>query len=438
MVKINSTTIIALIIVILFVGSMIASSALVGNRARGNINNDSNSTNTPNPEDYKQYIASFDSNVLQIFPKLIITAKPTNYDNTVIEDKLKHIPNVEDVSVNFTSDENKNVLLISNLTYDENKEDVIKNLKDINILNELKIYQYGLLEIPKNINFKLINDQNITKDYYFAGGKAEGLLNVGTIQDDKIRLQAQAVFANDKLYRLSAIEVENLSAAPQIIEDTKTYPIESWNNTYLINTTTGFSNTKDFNKLFDYNYTVNTNINNYLKYDLNNIEIKEDLNNTLNSIKDLNNSYLEDYLIDTNKDVLNIYFKPNIDYNTYYNFKDMLNNNFNLDSNKILLDLKKAVNFNINDSIDINSTIELLKENNLNIENIKRSANILVNDLNINNKIYTYDENITQVNIEYPINKDVKQLEFDLTAGVRRNKIVLLILNEHKEIEENK
>jgi hypothetical protein len=90
--KWSKETIISLLIVILFVGSIFGMA--IGSGTRSEINNSTDTNTVVNPDENKPtefFSAYIDSNVLDIYPQLVIVGNTTIYDETTMDSKLKQI-----------------------------------------------------------------------------------------------------------------------------------------------------------------------------------------------------------------------------------------------------------------------------------------------------------------------------------------------------------
>jgi len=430
--KINKTTIFAIVIVLLFLGSMFV--GVLYRPKDDPINTNQQNADENTTTDY--YTSDVDANVISKFSKFIISSPTDEYDVTTIEDNIKKIKGIKTVTSNFNNIDENTIAYLGTLTYTtEYKDDIINSLKEISFFTGLEIYEYALVEIPQEIVFVNSQDKNKTLEYYLPTKKYEAIVSNETLEGDNISANLQAIFKDEELYRLTAIEMQNLSAQPQMVSGSKTYPILEWNKEINIDSKTEFDNNSDINNILDYNYTTTINQNGNLIYNLQNLENISDLNSELQIIKDENNSFIQDFVIDSNQ--ISIQFTEFIDLNSYSNLKTIFLEKYNLDNSKIEEQLKKNIYFKLyEDNIDLNRTKEILNSENINLLDTTKSAIIDINDTNINNVVYNYDQNITTTNIQYPTNKDNLEIEFDVTLYATRNEVMFFMINE-KRNEEN-
>ena len=430
--KINKTTIFAIVIVLLFIGSMFV--GVLYRPTDNPVNTNQQNSDENVTTDY--YTSNVDANVISKFSKFIISSPTDEYDVTTIEDSIKTIKGIKTVTSNFNTIDENTIAYLGTLTYTaEDKNDIMNSLKEITFFTGLEIYEYALVEIPQEIVFVNSQDENKTLEYYLPTKKYEAIVSNETLEGDNISANLQAIFKDEELYRLTAIEMQNLSAQPQMVSGSKTYPILEWNKEINIDSETEFDNNADINSILDYNYTTTINQNGSLIYNLQNLENISDLNSELQIIKDENNSYIQDFVIDSNQ--ISIQFTEFIDLDSYNNLKNIFLEKYNLDNSKIEEQLKKNIYFKLYENdIDLNRTKEILNSENINLLETTKSAIIDINDTNINNIIYNYDQNTTITNLQYPQNKDNLEIEFDVTLYATRNEVMFFMINE-KRNEEN-
>jgi hypothetical protein len=434
--KLNTTNIIAIIVIILFIGSMFVGVVYrpeKPNNIPENIDNNA-------PLEY--YTAESEAVIINKFAKFIISSETTEYDTIVIEDNIKKIKGVKTINSNFNNIDENTIAYLGIITFENDYRDqIINNLQEIDFFTNIEIYEYALLEISQNIVFTSMSDENITIDYYLPTKKYEGIVSISSLEEDNITSNLQAIFKNEELYRLTIFEIQNISAQPIMISDSKTYPILSWNKEINIESITNFENDVNLENILDYNYTITKDHTKNLEYNISELENTYDLNSELQLIKDENNSIIMDYEIDLNKNILNINFAENLNLQEFKNLKNMFYENYNLDDRKIEKDLNKNIYFKIlENDIDVNNIKEILNLENITINNITKPAIVEINDLNISNAIYTYDQNTTTVDLSYPKNKDLQEIELNISAYAIRTEIMFLMASEKKEnelIEEN-
>ena len=414
--KWDKKTIASVILVVLFLGSILATGLveLLREKEEGGVDQ------TPQEQKQELYFAESDANVLELFPQLSIVAKPLDYDQEIIQQKFDEIEGIKNTTIQFTQEDENNFFVMINANIDgEKKEEIEKNILDIDILKEIEIYQSALLKVPYTITFT--NDQNKEIEQAFVSEKIEGIIKNTTKKGDQLSVMIQAIFQGESMVYVRGVEQQNLSESIQMLFSEGEFEIIGWENKFLISGITEIdNNTSTLKEIIDQNNT--TIERNYLG-DL----IIKDNNLSLEEIMDKNGSVVLDYN-KTDQELILTLDTSSLDLESY---TLLINELQELDQNLTIIQKPKT---QINISFDAEKIEENLitKINNLNITdlNIKKSAKIDVSEIIVEEKEYQYDQNITNSWLNYPEDLNKTKEIFTLQGYVSRDQIFYLNLTK--------
>ena len=414
--KWDKKTIASVILVVLFLGSILATGLveLLREKEEGDVDQ------TPQEQKQELYFAESDANVLELFPQLSIVAKPLDYDQEIIQQKFDEIEGIKNTTIQFTQEDENNFFVMINANIDgEKKEEIEKNILDIDILKEIELYQSALLKVPYTITFT--NDQNKEIEQAFVSEKIEGIIKNTTKKGDQLSVMIQAIFQGESMVYVRGVEQQNLSESIQMLFSEGEFEIIGWENKFLISGITEIdNNTSALKEIIDQNNT--TIERNYLG-DL----IIKDNNLSLEEIMDKNGSVVLDYN-KTDQELILTLDTSSLDLESY---NLLINELQELDQNLTIIQKPKT---QINISFDAEKIEEDLinKINNLNITdlNIKKSAKIDVSEIIVEEKEYQYDQNITNSWLNYPEDLNKTKEIFTLQGYVSRDQIFYLNLTK--------
>jgi hypothetical protein len=431
--KLTKEAILSIVIAILFIGSIFGFA--IGSRPDDiNTNNNINNNQTDSNLSEEVYYTTIDSNVLSIYPQIIFTAQTTNFELSNIQDTFRNIQGIKDPKLNFSQDQNKNIILTGRFIIEETeKTNIINKIQDLNFLSEVNIYQYGLVSLPKE-TIKLTKENNTTtKEYEFTTQKIEGILGINTQKDDQISAQLQVVFKGEVPTRFLVFEYQNLSETPQMIEDKINLSVKKWIEEYLFisknEMTKNITKEQIENILSDFNSNIEIYTDGTLKLDGNKIMI-EDANTYLKSQMDINNSGILNY--DINQNMISISFSEQIN-STKYNKLILDLNSFVKQDNYIISQPKQIINILINqlNQQDLNTQLinNKLKKLNISIDNIYKKAEFDLSEITIKNKKYTYSDSVKSTWVNYPEDINKEKIELTIQAFTQRDKLMFVNLN---------
>ena len=414
--KWDKKTIASVILVVLFLGSILATGLveLLSEKE------EEGADQTPQEQKQELYFAESDANVLELFPQLSIVAKPLDYDQEIIQQKFDEIEGIKNTTIQFTQEDENNFFVMINANIDgEKKEEIEKNILDMDILKEIEIYQSALLKVPYTITFT--NDQNKEIEQAFVSEKIEGIIKNTTKKGDQLSILIQAIFQGESMVYVRGVEQQNLSESIQMLFSEGEFEIIGWENKFLISGITEIdNNTSTLKEIIDQNNT--TIERNYLG-DL----IIKDNNLSLEEIMDKNGSVVLDYN-KTDQELILTLDTSSLDLESY---NLLINELQELDQNLTIIQKPKT---QINISFDAEKIEEDLinKINNLNITdlNIKKSAKIDVSEIIVEEKEYQYDQNITNSWLNYPEDLNKTKEIFTLQGYVSRDQIFYLNLTK--------
>lgn len=414
--KWDKKTIASVILVVLFLGSILATGLveLLREKEEGGVDQ------TPQEQKQELYFAESDANVLELFPQLSIVAKPLDYDQEIIQQKFDEIEGIKNTTIQFTQEDENNFFVMINANIDgEKKEEIEKNILDINILKEIELYQSALLKVPYTITFT--NDQNKEIEQAFVSEKIEGIIKNTTKKGDQLSIMIQGIFQGESMVYVRGVEQQNLSESIQMLFSEGEFEIIDWEDKFLIFGTTEIdNNTSALKEIIDQN---NTNIEKNYLGDL----IIKDNNLSLEKIMDKNGSIVLDYN-KTGQELILTLDSTNLNLESYnLLIKDLQEQ----DQNLTIIQKPKT---QLNISFDAEKIEEDLinKINNLNITdlNIKKSAKIDVSEIIVEEKEYQYDQNITSSWLNYPEDINKTKEIFTLQGYVSRDQILYLNLTK--------
>ena len=87
------------------------------------------------------------------------------------------------------------------------------------------------------------------------------------------------------------------------------------------------------------------------------------------------------------------------------------------------------------EDIDVEEVTQKIESYNAQVNEIVKSANILIDDLVFNNKEYVYDLNTTLVYLDYPADINKTEILFNVMMITERNKILYLALEKSEDFE---
>lgn len=414
--KWDKNTIISIILVVLFLGSIIAAGVA------GLMESASQKDVLPEDQNNTQelYTAQTDAKVLEIFPQITVIAKPLDFDQENIKTKIDAISGIKSTTVQFNqADENEFYVMISANIEADKKEEIMENISKLEFLESIELYQSALLEVPYTITFT--NDANKEIEQAFVSKKIEGIINQTTQKEDQLSILVQAIFVGDVMTYVRGIEQQNLAEGIQMIFSELNLNIVNWQNKYLVSGITTIDNNVSSEIKTEMNYD-NLMINTYFSGQL---IVDNNINSKLDEIIDENESIVLDYNLSDNVTRINLDLE-NINLEKY--------NQLILDLSEIDEDLNilKEPSLEISISFDTNDInldfMEKLAELNIQNPKVKKLADVDVSKLIIENKEYEYDQNITSTWLDYP--QDINKTEelFTIQGYVSRNKIFYINL----------
>jgi len=435
--KWNKETIISLIIVILFVGSIFGMA--VGSNSRSNNTNNTDTNTTPtNPDENKPtefYTAYIDTNVTSIYPQLVVVGQTSEFDQSTIDATFKKIDGVKKNTISFQKGNDGNIITMIKVLIDaEKKNNVISEIKKVEFLTSPEIYQSAILSMPKEV-VSLSGDENKTKEYQFTETKLDGMISSSTETGDELKAQIQIVFKGETPTRFLAIEVQNLTSSPQLMNIEKKLSILEWMPEIRIFATSPITKDFDENKLKEIVGDINSNpgrsIEGALELNLMGNKNISDINTYLTSIKDQNESIISNLIIDENSATLEFSLELNAD--KYALLKNKLNEH-GIDENKIKAEPKNIYRINFNkEGIDVNLMKTKISNSGLIYKNAEKNAIFDVSSIEYQGKIITYDQKTSTAWLLYPEDLNNTEINIMIQGYYSRNKFWFIQLNEKRE-----
>lgn len=417
--KLDKNTIFSLLIVFLFIGSIFAMIAYSDNTEPTNPTPPENNDNL----DFVNYTAQFDANVNELFPQILIAGKPLDFEESTINEKLLDVSGIKSKQLEFRPDQDGNITLILTLNIIlEKKEEIIEQIKTLDIFEQTEVYQFGLLNIPEHLTFT--NDQNQEIEYTFVKTYMEGILGIKTQKGDNLSVVAYATFRGTELINSRAIEQVNNSNQFQMLVDFKNFEILGFKDTIYTQIEVNLNEEYDVEDIKNQiteiyeNTTFETQVINELKLNTKDLNVSEKLE--LLKEEGLFLNYISD------ENATNISFDNNIISN-YLETKEKILTELELTEDFILEELK--ININVTFEYEEIDTEEINQITNKTLE-YQILAEVDTTDLTLSGKTYTYSEETTEVLLDYPEDLNKTEIELNVQGYYQRDNLLYLGLSK--------
>jgi len=417
--KLDKNTIFSLLIVFLFIGSIFAMIAYSDNTEPTNPTPPENNDNL----DLVNYTAQFDANVNELFPQILIAGKPLDFEESTINEKLLDVSGIKSKQLEFRPDQDGNITLILTLNIIlEKKEEIIEQIKTLDIFEQTEVYQFGLLNIPEHLTFT--NDQNQEIEYTFVKTYMEGILGIETQKEDNLSVVAYATFRGTELINSRAIEQVNNSNQFQMLVDFKNFEILGFKDTIYTQIEVNLNEEYDVEDIKNQiteiyeNTTFETQVINELKLNTKDLNVSEKLE--LLKEEGLFLNYISD------ENATNISFDNNIISN-YLETKEKILTELELTEDFILEELK--ININVTFEYEEIDTEEINQITNKTLE-YQILAEVDTTDLTLSGKTYTYSEETTEVLLDYPEDLNKTEIELNVQGYYQRDNLLYLGLSK--------
>ena len=409
-----------------------------GSRSDNTNNNTDTNTNTNNPDENKPnefFTAYIDTNVVDVYPQLVIVGNTTEFDQGAIDTRFKQIDGVKKNTISFQKGTDQNIITMVKVLIDADKKDsIITEIQKIEFLKAPEIYQSAILSMPTGV-VKLSGDNNATKEYEFTDTKLDGMIGSTTQKDDELQAQIQIIFKGETPTRFLAIEVQNKSATPQLMNTEKKLAILSWIPEVRIYATSPITKDFDVNQLMaivgDKNSNPGRSIEGTLDFSTTGNTKVNDINTYLSGIKDQNNSVISNIAIDENTG--SIEFSLELTSAKYTEIKNKLNT-YGIDQNKIVVEPLNIYRINFNKAdIDINALKTKLATSGLTYKEAEKNALFDVSKIEYEGKIINYDQNTSNAWLLYPADLNKSEVTIMIQGYYSRNKFWFIQLSEKRE-----
>lgn len=417
--KLDKNTIFSLLLVFLFIGSIFAMMAFSDNTEPV----DYTSPETNENLDFVNYTAQFDANVNELFSQILIAGKPLDFEENAINEKLLGVSGIKSKQLEFRPDQDGNITLILTLNVIlEKKEEIIEQVKTLDIFEQTEVYQFGLLNIPEHLTFT--NDQNQEIEYTFVKTYMEGILGIETQKGDNLSVVAYATFRGTELINSRAIEQVNNSNQFQMLVDFKNFEILGFKDTIYTQIEINLNEEYDVEDIKNQiteiyeNTTFETQVINELKLNTKDLNVSEKLE--LLKEEGLFLNYVSD------ENVTNLSFDNNIISN-YIETRDRILNELELTEDLVLEELK--INIYATFEYEEIDTEEINQITNKTLE-YQILAEVDTTDLTLSGKTYTYSEEKTEVLLDYPEDLNKTEIELNVQGYYQRDNLLYLGLSK--------
>ena len=425
--KLSKESVFSIAVVILFVGSIFGIAVAGGDRTdniRNSLDNPEIDNNITEIQE-EVYVSQITAEVANIYPQFVLIATTEEFDKTIIENKLSEIENITLQGINFNMDGNEFIVINRFQLQDIDKEnEVLENIKNIDFFKTTEFYQNATIYLPDD-EINLVSDSNKTKNYYFQNGRAEAVVGVETLVEDKLSGQLQVSFKKDTPTSILFLEITNLSSQPQFLFNEINLDVNNFEESYLLK----FKGTLDKNITqedilfyFDENIEVSLNDIKNLSYDLNNQNIN-DINSYLTKIKDENQSIISEFYLEKTLDItLNEFDSEK------YNL--LINDLSDLNLKNPTKTPYREVTVIVNENYEFTNIENDLLNLDLTLEEIKQKGIFEFEEINIEDINYTYENNIAEAWLKYPENLEKTNYNLNIQAYVSRNNLLYVQLAE--------
>ncbi len=435
--KWSKETVISIIIVILFVGSIFGMA--IGSGSRSDIGNNNDTNITPsNPDENlptEFFSAYVDSNVLEIYPQFVVVSNTNIYDQTTLDTKLKQISGIKKNTISFNKGEDQNITTMIKIVIDADKRDqIIEDLQKTDYLLNPQIYVSALLTMPKE-KVTLSGDNNTTREYEFTESQIDGVVGINTERGDELNAQIQIVFQGNTPVRFLAIEYQNTSANPQMMATTKIIPIKEWEPAIRVYATSSITKEFDVNEIKDVigdeNQVIGRSVEGSLTINLENNLDTNNINDYLTGIKDENETVIKDLTIDENQ--ASVEFEMNLKTEKYDSIKNQLLE-FGIDSSKINSEPNNIyrIEYSVGD-LNLDLINNKLVASGLALKYSEKNAIFDVSTIEYQGKVLTSDSNTSNAWLLYPDDLSKTEVDLIIQGYYTRNNLWFIELKENRE-----
>lgn|GEM_PF-1222490 len=436
--KWSKETIISIIIVLLFVGSIFGMA--IGSGSRKDLQNnegDTNATST-NPDENlpTELFSTFvDANVLEVYPQFVVVSNTNIYDQTTLDNKLREIDGIKKNTISFNKGEDQNITTLIKIVFDLTKrETILEDLQKTDYLLNPQIFESASLTMPTE-KITLNGDNNKTREYQFAEDHIDGVIGIDTKKGDELTAEIQVVFKGNTPIKFLAIEYQNKSTNPQLMATTKTITIKEWMPAIRVYATSPITKEFDVNEindiLGDENLTIGRSVEGSLTINLENNEDENSINSYLEEIKDENDTVIKNIAYDGN--LTNIEFEMNLQTEKYESIKNKLLEYgigatlINSEPNNIY-----RIEYNI-DEINLDIIKKKLVANGLELKYAEKNASFDVPTIEYQGKTLEYDANTSNAWLLYPDDLNKTEANLIVQGYYSRNKLWFIELKENRE-----
>lgn len=432
--KISTEAVVSIIVVILFIGSIFGFA--LGGRPDSDtpVVDDNKPVDTDFNLPLEVYLGQIDSNVLEIYPQIIVAGNTDIYDVEEVKGKFYEIDGVKSPTVNFNKDVNGNIVAIVKIIINGNKkEEIVNKINDFNFIKEPEIYQMGLVSLPKK-TIDLVGDDNKTKDYQMTIEKMEAILGIETLKKDQILAQIQIVFRGETPTQFLILESQNLSSSPQMVFGEINSDLSDWLDSYTVVSKTNIDNNislSEIEELFvDENLEITIKFIDNLEYKLLEDQNFESLKIDLQALKDENGTIIKDTQIDENESKLIVSFNEGYDLIQYLETKQKLSEK--IEGTPLIINMpKQQINliFNTGD-LNLEAISQKLETKEVEITNVTRLAEFDLLKVTLNNIDYTFKERYATAHLLWPEGENKSNFDLIVNAFAIRDELMFVQLEE--------
>jgi len=228
----------ALFMAVLMVGSILGIVGLSGQNDQDNLSNVPPELPSASPTAVT-YEASVPATVVELFPIAVLVAKSSDFELTTANEKLLAIPEVVTLTNSQFLDNqptSENYRAEIRFTSPEDIEIALEAINQIDAFSGVSMFPQALVSIPSIVEFQNTG-LDIALEHSFDDPKSQAYVTVGTQKHDELLVSLNATFQGQELVNLLGFEEQNLTSSPQIYFLEESFPISSFENEFLVRTT---------------------------------------------------------------------------------------------------------------------------------------------------------------------------------------------------------
>lgn len=196
-----------------------------------------------------------EAEVIELFASAIISSPTQEAEIAKIDAELTSIEEIRSVRSHYrqlqSPELSSSLVYMADITFvpGTDVEQLVDKISEATTyLDDVTAGIYGLVAVPNNIVLEN-PDLNLMKNYTFEDPLIQAYLSIQTQKQDKIMLGINITFSGEAIMELVAIEIENITAAPQSAFLTQELELTELTKEASLYSSFDYSNTTDANSL---------------------------------------------------------------------------------------------------------------------------------------------------------------------------------------------